>query len=347
MPGRVGQVRDLRAQQHKAAPTRAQQRAQTTAARRQVADARRVGAADRQLAKAAGRGRANGTLGKVRERLGRARDAAVGRLRAACDQRTDKALKGHAGGLAAKRLAALKAPARSAAWWALWRSAARMHGRQLLAALLAAPVGLLGLLTTPLGRKLRWDWLQYPGRRLYRWLAAQARWQQEVRNNAIRDRLKAAEAAIDADAKREQDVIGDRAERPAGRVPGSGSTPTTSSEGVHVSGFRFEEAAAEMEAAAQSYEPDGCMEILAMVEGLPAALTSIANVMKILAERADAEFPLEKEVAGAFSDIYSALLVAVGSAEEMGPLFRLVHHQDIARHEEPRNGTEAEKGWNV
>ncbi|WP_328481989.1 hypothetical protein OHS71_27420 [Streptomyces sp. NBC_00377] len=89
------------------------------------------------------------------------------------------------------------------------------------------------------------------------------------------------------------------------------------------------------------------MEILAIVESLPAALTSVANVMKILAERSDSEFPLEKEVADGFNDIFGALMSAVAVAEDMGPLFRQAHEQDIARHEDPRNGPEAEKGWNV
>ena len=112
-------------------------------------------------------------------------------------------------------------------------------------------------------------------------------------------------------------------------------------------GFKFEDHAMDMCAAANTYQPDGCMEILAMVEGLPTALTFVADVMKILAERSDSEFPLEKEVADSFNDIFGALMSAVAVAEDMGPLFRQVHEQDIARHEDPRNGSEAEKGWNV
>ncbi|MEU9291969.1 hypothetical protein AB0D57_47175 [Streptomyces sp. NPDC048275] len=65
------------------------------------------------------------------------------------------------------------------------------------------------------------------------------------------------------------------------------------------------------------------------------------------AERADSEFPLEKEVADGFNDIFGALNSAVAVAEDMGPLFRQAHEHDIARHEDPRNGPEAEKGWNV
>ncbi|MEU1194567.1 hypothetical protein ABZ421_45150, partial [Streptomyces sp. NPDC005859] len=141
------------------------------------------------------------------------------------------------------------------------------------------------------------------------------------------------------------DGLGEQVERPAADIP----TPSTSavSEGEHVSGFRFEEVASEMEQAANQYDPENAMEILAMVESLPAALTSVANVMKILAERSDSEFPLEKEVADGFNDIFGALMSAVAVAEDMGPLFRQAHEQDIARHEDPRNGPEAEKGWNV
>jgi hypothetical protein len=100
-----------------------------------------------------------------------------------------------------------------------------------------------------------------------------------------------------------------------------------------------------MEQAATQYDPENA--ILAMVEGLPAALTSVANVMKTLAERADSEFPLEKQIADAFNDIFGALMSAVAVAEDMGPLFRQAHEHDIARHEDPRNGHDAEKGWNV
>ncbi|MZD09140.1 hypothetical protein GTW43_29275 [Streptomyces sp. SID5785] len=240
-----------------------------------------------------------------------------------------------------------KAPARQAARKALRRSAARFHGRRALATLLALPLGLLGLLTSPLGRKLGWSWLVHPGRRLYRRLTGSAREERGRRDAAIRDEQAAAEDATERAATEDStDGIGDQVARPA--VPVANSTDTTStSEGEHVSGFQFEEHAAEMEQAAQSYDPENAMEILAMVESLPAAITSVANVMKTLAERSDSEFPLEKEVADGFNDIFGALMSAVAVAEDMGPLFRQAHEQDIARHEDPRNGPEAEKGWNV
>ncbi|MEU5738463.1 hypothetical protein ABZ784_10765 [Streptomyces tendae] len=346
--GKAGQVKALRrSAQQGVAGSRAGQRAQTTAARRAVADARRNtkartanGGAGGITSRAGRRGGMAGRmLGGAARKTRAARDAAVTKNRAQRDAKT-------AGTVAAKRAAVRKAPARRAARQALHRSAARFHGRRLLAALLALPLGLLGLVTSPIGRKLGLPWLIHPGRRLYRRLAGVAAEQRAGRDEAIRQEQAEQEAAADADATKDgADGITDSVERPPSTVPTS--TNTESSEGEHVSGFRFEEAAAEMEQAANAYDPENAMEILAMVEGLPAALTSVANVMKILAERSDSEFPLEKEVADGFNDIFGAVMSAVAVAEDMGPLFRQAHEQDIARHEDPRNGTEAEKGWNV
>ncbi|MGW8762317.1 hypothetical protein ACWGN5_07430 [Streptomyces sp. NPDC055815] len=337
--GRVGQVRALREQARSVQPSKAGRRAETTAARRQVADARRAAKHDARTTAAAKRGPVGRSVGKAAGRVGSARGTAIERLRKSRDTSA-------AGKVAEQRAEVRKAPARARARKALWKSAARFQGRRLLAALLAGALGLVGLVTTPLGRKLGWAWLQHPGRRLYARLLKKASEEREDRDSVTRAELVVLEAVADAEAADEADQIGDTAQRPAGLVP---SIPTTSenSEGEIVSGFRFEEYAAEMEAAANSYEPENAMEILAMVEGLPAALTSVANVMKVLAERADSEFPLEKEVADGFNDIFGALMSAVAVAEDMGPLFRQAHEQDIARHEDPRNGPEAEKGWNV
>ncbi|MGW7403425.1 hypothetical protein ACWGI9_06775 [Streptomyces sp. NPDC054833] len=340
--GRIGQIKALRASQQAAAGSRAGQRAQTTAARRAIADARRNAKATAANARFGKRGTPGGRLrGGAAHKARATRDAAITKHRAKRDAKTgDK--------VTAQRAAVRKAPARKAARKALRRSAARFHGRRLLAALLAAPVGLLGLITTPIGRKLNIPWLIHPGRRLYRRLVRAAGELRAERDDAIREELSKQEATADAEAAHDgTQGIGDSVKRPTAQVPTRIPVSPQVSEGEHVSGFRFEEAAAEMEQAANSYDPYDCMEILAMVEGLPAALTSVANVMKILAERSDSEFPLEKEVADAFNDIFGALMSAVAVADDMGPLFRQVHAQDIARHEDPRNGTEAEKGWNV
>ncbi|MEU5973662.1 hypothetical protein [Streptomyces sp. NPDC047315] len=240
----------------------------------------------------------------------------------------------------AKRGQVRKAPARRRARWGLMRSAARFQGRRLLAAFVGGAVGLLGCVTTPIGRKLGIPWLVHPGRRLYRRLVGAAREQRAARDAEIRQLRQAEEAVADGSSE----VIGDRVERPTSLIP---AAVTAVLEGIEVSGFKFEEAAAEMESAARRYEPDGNMEVLAMIDNLPTALLSIANTFRVLAERSDQEFAFEKDVAAGFDDIHRTLLNAVDDAETLVPLFRNVHAQDIARHEDPRNGTAAEKGWNV
>ncbi|MGA4801245.1 hypothetical protein [Streptomyces lavendulocolor] len=334
-------MKALREAQRQAAPSRAAQRAQTTAARRQVADARRDAKQQARTTRAAKKGPIGRAVAGGLNKAGAMRRVAVERARATRDRQ-------NGGTVAQQRAAVRKAPARKRARKALRRSAARFQGRRLLAALLGGALGLVGMVTTPLGRKLGWAWLQHPGRRLYARLMRAAHGQRAARDQEIRGAQQEEEAAADAEAEDDgTEQIGDTVERPAGLVPAAPTTSGDSSEGGSVSGFRFEDHAAEMEAAASSYEPDDCMEILAMIEGLPAALTSVANVMKILAERSDSEFPLEKEVAGSFNDAFGAVMAAVAVTEDMAPLFRNVHAQDIARHEDPRNGTQAEKGWNV
>ncbi|MFD4117082.1 hypothetical protein ACFWSJ_26975 [Streptomyces niveus] len=335
--GRLGQVKALRQAQKQQAPTRAAARSQGTADRRRVADARRAAKSAARTARSGSGGGFGRAVSRGMGQVGRMRDTAVGKARGARDRRAQHQVDG-------KRSSVRHAAARRRARSALWRSALRMQGRRLLAAALSAPLGVLGMITTPLGRRLGWRWLMYPGRRFYRRLMGAARLDREERDRAIRAAQDNEEAAADAAADSDDDVIGDSVQRPAQLIPG---IPAPHQEVIHVSGFRFEEAAAEMENAARSYDPDGSMEILAMVEGLPEALRSVANTFQILAERSDSEFPLEKDVAYGFDGIFQALMNAVDAAEDLGPLFRQAHEADIARHEDPRNGPEAEKGWNV
>jgi hypothetical protein len=344
--GRVGQVKALREAARAAASgtPRVQQRAQAVRERRQVADSRRSKPSSTRHPAAAGAG----SQARHRDggKLRAGRHAAVQRARQARDRSASRALDGARDkvrtSLAAKQARVAKRALRRQARGQLWKSAARKQGRRLLAAALAAPVGVLGAVSTPLGRKLGVKALQHPGRRLYRRLMRTAEEQKAARDAAIREELAAGEAAIDADLDPGQQ-IGDTVQRPF-FAP---ALPPNLVEVVSVSGFKFEEAAAEMENAARTYEPETAMEILAMVENLPEALTCVAGTFRILAERSDSEFPLEKDIAAAFDEIYGALMRAVDASGDIAPLFRQVHEQDIARHEDPRNGIDAEKGWNV
>ncbi|MFG2293390.1 hypothetical protein [Streptomyces sp. NPDC048603] len=363
--GRVGRVAELRQQARQDTPTRAARRAADTGARRQVADARRAAktAAHTTIAPQTGKRAGHGPVGrlaaKAAGKTAGIRDRAVAGGRKTRDRHAAGQVRAgeHAVRQAARarRVAAVKAPAQKAARKALRRSAARYQARRAVAGVLGALLGTAGMLTTPLGRKLRAAWLMNPGQRLFRWLTGRARADREQDDAEIRAQLDRDEAGAEeqaaVEAEQDEQPLGDRAARPGS--PGATAPPVTS-EGDTVSmssssasGFRFEELAAEMEQAAQSYEPESAMEILAMVDGLPEALASIANIMQILAERSDSEFPLEKEVAQGFADIYGALNSATAVADDLCGIFRMAHEHDIARHEDPRNGPEAEKGWNV
>ncbi|MFG2801635.1 hypothetical protein [Streptomyces pseudovenezuelae] len=331
--GRLGQVRALRNSSRKQSPTRAAARQQSTAARRQVADARRNARATNRANKAATVGLLGRAGGWGAGKAASGTRALVNKARAARDRATGAQV-------AAKRDQVRKAPARRKARWGLLKSAARFQGRRLLAALAGGAAGVLGCLTTPIGKKLGWRVLMHPGRRLYARLVAAALAKRAARDEQIRAARAAEEAAADGNPQE----IGDRVQRPASLIP---TFLSAVQEAISVSGFKFEEAAAEMENAARTYDPDGNMEVLAMIDNLPTAMLSIANTFRILAERSDEEFAFEKDVAAGFDDIHRTLLNAVDAAETLVPLFRRVHEQDIARHEEPRNGTEAEKGWNV
>ncbi|CAL9511067.1 hypothetical protein SUDANB19_03646 [Streptomyces sp. enrichment culture] len=334
--GRVGQVRALRADTARQAPSRSAGRLQQTRDRRAVADARRAARQEARAGKAAQHG-GRGPVGRGAAWAGRKAAAGARHLIDRARRRQDRANERD---LAARRDAVRKAPARRAARWALLKSAARFHGRRILAGLLAGTVGVLGAPLSLLGRKLGIPALVHPGRRLYRRLVASARDARTTGDTAIRDRLREAEAAADGAGDGE---IRDRVERPTHLASLIPATPLE----VRVSGFKFEEAAAEMEQAARTYEPDGNMEVVEMVDNLPQAMESIAKTFLTLAERADNEFAFEKDVANAFDDIYQTLMNAVDAAEDLTKTFRQVHEADIARHEDPRNGQQAEKGWNV
>ncbi|WP_235215431.1 hypothetical protein [Phaeacidiphilus oryzae] len=341
----MGAVRDLRRSRDQQAPTRQQRRHQQRDQRRSVADARRAAKAqarERARARAAVRGPLSRTARALGGKSGglarRAAARARGALRGARDVRTGQKVQD-------RRASIRKAAHRRRARMQLLRSALRFHGRRLLAAGLALPIGALGIPATALGRRLGWERLMYPGRRLYWRLTGTAREHRIARDQAIREARDVADARADADPDNPEilaTVPRGRRSAPIGVPAMADAAPAGSGPG-----FLFDEAASEMEAAAQSFDPDGMMHVLSTCESFPDALNSVANTFRILAERADAEFPLEKEVAEALNDVFVQLLRAVDASGEVAKVFRDVHEQDIARHEDPRNGIEAERKWDT
>ncbi|MBD3004324.1 hypothetical protein [Streptomyces sp. 5-10] len=371
--GAFGAVKAARADRQAAAPTRAERRRQDTADRRNLSDARRAAKAARKAeqratrrkgssgrgsggkglglsksprSKAAGSraprtrgGGIRGLVGSARERMRQAMRRMRSRVRAAKDERT------------ARRLAGMR-ELRKRAWarWRLWRrltaSALRCYGRKVLAAAISVPFFAIGMITHPIGVRLGWRWLMWPGQRVYARLAAAARRAREERDFLIRAEYKAT--LDNAAAEEDEEPIGSRVRRAprshhayAGTSTG-GSTTMSTTAGP---GFLFNESASEMEAAAKNYDPDGMMHVHDTIKGFPEALASVANTFAILAQKSDEEFPLEPEVGTSLDAIYQALQLAIDEAEEAFTTFRVVHEQDIRRHEEPRNN--AEEGWDT
>ncbi|MFE5125491.1 hypothetical protein [Streptomyces sp. NPDC056669] len=373
--GAFGAVKAARADRQAAAPTRAERRRQDTADRRNLSDARRAAKAARKADQRAARGKGpssnghmrpggkrlnlsrspksetagrrdrrtrgrgiRGLAGSARERMRQAMRRMRSRVRTAKDERT------------ARRLAGMR-ELRKRAWarWRLWRrltaSALRCYGRKLAAAAISLPFFAIGMITHPIGVRLRWRWLMWPGQRVYARLAAAARRAREDRDITIRAEHKTTleNAAADED----EEPIGSRVRRAprshhayAGTSTGGSTMSTTAGPG-----FLFNESASEMEAAAKNYDPDGMMHVHDTIKGFPEALESVAKTFAILAQKADEEFPLEPEVGTSLDAIYEALQLAIDEAEDAFTTFRTVHEQDIRRHEDPRNN--AEEGWDT
>lgn len=330
--GRLGAIKNLRKDTKSSAPTRAALRKQDTANRNRRAEAKRAfkdAKHEARIGRLNKKGAAARTLAKALDRAHKARrdlgDTARDRKEQKVASRLDRIR-----GMRRHAAARIRMRRRLAA------SALRYWGRRLLNAGIAAPFGLLGILTTPLGRKLGWAWLIKPGSKVLARLNLRARNARAFRDHDIR-------ADHDADAQRINDEI-------AGIVPRAPRHHNTYDPGVTVSEalkFLFDESASEMEAAAQAYEPGGNMHVLQTIEGMPAAVQSFANTFAIIAEKSDESWAMEPEVGEALNDVFQILSKAVDAAEVVKEVFEAVHAPDIARIREPRKSVEAEKGWDV
>jgi hypothetical protein len=332
--GALGSIKALRAAKKDQAPTRAALRKQTAADRAHHANTK---AADRntrhqaRMDRLAKKGKAARIAAKALDRAHRARNNAKQAARdsrnARLESRIDKAR-----GLRRRAAARIKMRRR------LLNSALRYWARRLLNAGLITPIGFLGCLTTPLGRRLGWLWLIQPGRRLRAHLDHRALRARVTRDKHTRKQHK-------KDLKHADNALSNTVPRaPRHHNAYDHFTGATVSEALK---FLFDESASEMEAAAQAYEPGGMMHVLQTVEGMPAALQSIANTFAIVAEKSDEAWALEKEVGESLNDVFQILNKAVEAAEQVKEVFEAVHEHDINRIREPRVSAEAEKGWDV
>ncbi|MFJ3399895.1 hypothetical protein ACIPM5_23005 [Streptomyces microflavus] len=95
------------------------------------------------------------------------------------------------------------------------------------------------------------------------------------------------------------------------------------------------------------YEPGHMNQVAAEYEGIPAGIENIAAAISLLQVRSNDRYPVDKAVVDAIADVHQLLMAAASAAQELMPNFRRLHAPDIARHEAPRNGEEAEGMWDV
>ncbi|MEV5887680.1 hypothetical protein AB0L74_34480 [Streptomyces sp. NPDC052020] len=220
---------------------------------------------------------------------------------------------------------------------ALRRSAARHHGRRVLAALVATPLGALSLALWPVAKLLR---IQPP------------RWGRKVLHK-LRKAAQEERLARDIAAYQEHDQ--DEAERARQQRPRPGDVdwprhagaaePTTQTKEYEMTGFDFRSVAEDMLTQAQNAEPGGMMQVLAHIETLPEAMAAIAETFATVAATCSPEnMPLAPEVTDALADLHKQLVGCVDAAEAVGQLFHTHHEADIARH---TDGRTAEEMWDV
>ncbi|MEV7023986.1 hypothetical protein, partial [Kitasatospora sp. NPDC093558] len=124
------------------------------------------------------------------------------------------------------------------------------------------------------------------------------------------------------------------------------ATVTTPLDGT-ASTFNLTSAADVLLQAATTFDPETMIEFGAFADDLPVAYATIQEVLRVLAEKAAEQLPLDPSVVEEISQGYQAMGRVVTALEEVGPTFRQAHAEDLERHENPRNGLEAERKWNV
>ena len=133
------------------------------------------------------------------------------------------------------------------------------------------------------------------------------------------------------------------------------TTRTTTTIGAHATGktrgsrhmdggFPLATAAAEVNTAAASYEPGDMWTVAADIKQLPEVFASVALRLRTYTARLEGGYALAQPVVQELQALYVGLTQLAQHAQEVEPLFRSVHAEDLRRGENPRVG---ESGWNV
>ncbi|WP_405424464.1 hypothetical protein [Streptomyces erythrochromogenes] len=236
---------------------------------------------------------------------------------------------------------------------ALRRSALRHAARMTGSALLAAGAGLASGL---------WNWKK-PGvatrhmRSVWRRLAGRARQVRAARDAAINgtstdgtrpevtvpatqvnnpNRPKDRVLAPVQKSVQARPVVLAGADRSGGTVSESGTAFT-----------RLSDAAEVMLQAASTFDPEYMAEFQDLIDDLPEAMSTVQETLRVLAELSQEKLPVDPLVVEEIGEGYRAMSRVVSALDEVGTVYRRVHADDIERIENPRNGIDGERRWNV
>ncbi|MFJ1707856.1 hypothetical protein [Kitasatospora sp. NPDC088346] len=114
-----------------------------------------------------------------------------------------------------------------------------------------------------------------------------------------------------------------------------------------VPAFSLSSAADVMLQAASTFDPEHMTEFEQLVNDLPGAFLTIQDVLRVLAELSAERLPVDPAVVEEIGEGYRAMGKVVAALEEVPVIYRRVHEADIERIENPRNGVDGERRWNV
>lgn len=113
---------------------------------------------------------------------------------------------------------------------------------------------------------------------------------------------------------------------------------------MEAAGFPIAVAASEVNTAAAAYEPEDMWAISKDLRQLPDVFANVGLAIRTYAQRLEGDYPIHPQVVEAIGQLYVGLGALAAAAQDIEPLFRTLHADDLRREEAPRI---AEHKWNV
>ncbi|MBB4931351.1 hypothetical protein F4561_002171 [Lipingzhangella halophila] len=133
------------------------------------------------------------------------------------------------------------------------------------------------------------------------------------------------------------------ATNPNGNQPNAKPAPTPAG-GNSMSGLPMASVAADMNSAASRYAPEDMWAVVRESRQWPEVSNQVALSVRTYAQKLESDYPINQAVTDKLQELYTAIAQTGSIAQEIEPLLRKAHQDDIARKENARRG---EEKWNV